>query len=173
MEERKKIDLEKPWLDDVEFKELMKEKKKLYSRKVKGYLEEPDSARLVEVMRDINRMRRRLRRAHFDQIFGDLKGTWEVLEDALRGRRVRSTGGTCGYFNMDGVGVIGGQVTGGFCDFYCKVGPKLAARLGSVQDGAFLDYMRDGVEETLIWRPTTPGEVESNEDGGMVSALLT
>ena len=54
----------------------------------------------------------------------------------------------------------GGRIAQGFCDFYCQVGPKLAARLGKERDGAFLEYMGRRVEESLIWSPTTPGEVE-------------
>ena len=54
----------------------------------------------------------------------------------------------------------GGQIAAGFCDFYCQVGPKLAARLGKERDGAFLEYMGERVEEEFIWQPTTPGEVE-------------
>ena len=45
-----------------------------------------------------------------------------------------------------GVGVIdGAKIVEGFCDFYCKVGPNLAARLGKEQDGAFLNYMGERV----------------------------
>ena len=40
------------------------------------------------------------------------------------------------------------------------MGRKLAARLGNERDGAFLEYMGERVEESLIWSPTTPGEVE-------------
>ena len=40
------------------------------------------------------------------------------------------------------------------------MGPKLAARLDEEQDGAFREYMGERVEESLIWSPTTPGEVE-------------
>ena len=47
----------------------------------------------------------------------------------------------------------------GFCDFYCQVGPKLAARLGRERDGAFLKYVGPWVEEDLIWQPMTPDEV--------------
>ena len=54
----------------------------------------------------------------------------------------------------------GGQIAEGFCDFYCKVGPGLAARLGRERDGAFLEYMGGRVEEELFWRPSTPAEVE-------------
>ena len=53
-----------------------------------------------------------------------------------------------------------GLIAGGFCDFYCMVGPKLAARVGKHREGAFLEYMGDRVEEDLIWGPTTPVEVE-------------
>ena len=40
------------------------------------------------------------------------------------------------------------------------MGPRLAARLGREENGAFLEYMGDRVEEDLIWSPTTPAEVE-------------
>ena len=63
---RRKRDEEKPWLDDLEFKELVKEKERLYSRKLKGLLEVRDRERLVEVSREVNSMRRRLKRAYFD-----------------------------------------------------------------------------------------------------------
>ena len=52
------------------------------------------------------------------------------------------------------------EIAGGFLDFYCLVGPKLAAKLGKEGDGAFQEYMSERVEESLIWRPTTPGELE-------------
>ena len=54
----------------------------------------------------------------------------------------------------------GAKIARGFCDFYCQVGPKLAARIGRARDGEFLEYMGERVEESLIWSPTTPGEVE-------------
>ena len=66
----------------------------------------------------------------------------------------------CGYFEQEGGGLTdGGQIAGGFCDFYCQVGPKLAARLGRERDGAFLEYMGDRVGESLTLEPTTPAEV--------------
>ena len=40
------------------------------------------------------------------------------------------------------------------------MGPRLAARIGGVRDGAFLEYMGDRVEDSLIWSPTTPAEVD-------------
>ena len=54
----------------------------------------------------------------------------------------------------------GAAIVARFCDFYCKVGPKLAARLGKEREGAFLEYMGERVGESLILRPTTPLEVE-------------
>ena len=41
-----------------------------------------------------------------------------------------------------------------------QVGPKLASRIGRARDGEFLEYMGERVEESLIWSPTTPVEVE-------------
>ena len=40
------------------------------------------------------------------------------------------------------------------------MGPKLASRLGKGREDAFLKYMGRQVEESLIWRPTTPDEVQ-------------
>ena len=40
-------------MDDMEFKELVKEKGRLYSRKVKGTLDEVGGLRLVEVSREV------------------------------------------------------------------------------------------------------------------------
>ena len=143
-------------MDDVEFKELVREKEDLYSRKIRGNLEQEGLERLDKVKKEVNRIRQRLKRAYFvqrlEEIKGDLRATWGVLGEALRGRRARKTGATCGYFNRDGVGVTDrGQIAEGFCDFYCKVGPKLAARVGKERDRAFLEYMGDRVEEDLIW----------------------
>ena len=90
-EKRKKRDVEKPWLDDEELTGLVQEKGGLYSRKIKGLLGEEEEQRLVEVSREVNRLRRKLKREYFDQrmgeISGDLRATWEVLGEVLRGRR--------------------------------------------------------------------------------------
>ena len=64
---KKRRDEEKPWLDDGEFKELVKEKGELYSGKIRGRLSEGEQRRLVEVCREVNKMRRRLRREYFDR----------------------------------------------------------------------------------------------------------
>ena len=85
---RSKRDEEKPWLDDVELKALVKEKGVLYSRKVRGGLDEEGGHRLAEVSRKVNSMRRKLKRDYFDQrlgeIGGDMRATWEVLGEVLR-----------------------------------------------------------------------------------------
>ena len=117
-DKRRRRDEEKPWLDDVEFKELVREKGRLYSRKRKGDLREGDSQRLVEVTREVNRKRKGLKKAYFDQrigeVMGDLRATWEVLGEALRGRKGKGAGATCRYFEKDGVGVTdGAQIAGG------------------------------------------------------------
>ena len=166
--------MEKPWLDEEGFKGLVREKGELFSRKVRGLLGQEEGQRLVEVSREVNRERRRLKREYFDQrlgeIKGDLKATWGVLGEVLRGRRSGRNGATCGYFDKDGVGVTDGdRIVGGFCDFYCQVGPELAGRIAKERDGAFLGYMGDRVEESLTWCPTTPAEVEGlcrGLDGG-------
>ena len=54
-------DVEKPWLDDPDFKQLVEEKGDLYSRKLRGQLTEEGGARLREVRGEVNRARRRLR----------------------------------------------------------------------------------------------------------------
>ena len=72
---------------------MVKEKSKLYSRKLRGRLGEQGAQRLVDVTKEINATRQRLKRAYFDQRFldiqGDMRATWEVLGEALRGRRGR------------------------------------------------------------------------------------
>ena len=86
-DKKRRKDEEKPWLDDAEFKGLVKEKGELYSRKVKGRLSEGEQGRLVEVSNEVNRMRRRLKRGYFDrrlgEINGDLRATWEVLGEVI------------------------------------------------------------------------------------------
>ena len=92
----------------MEFRELVVEKGRLYSRKIKGVIGQVESQRLVEVSREVNRMRRRLKREYFDrrmgEIAGDLKATWEVLGEVLRGRKGRD-GLACGYFEKEGMPV--------------------------------------------------------------------
>ena len=79
----------------------MAEKGELYSRKVRGTLRDGEAGRLVEVNREVNRMRRRLKREYFGrrlgEIAGDLRATWGVLGEVLRGRRGRE-GPVCCYF---------------------------------------------------------------------------
>ena len=115
---RSRRDEEKPWLDDGEFKELVKEKGRLYSRKIKGTAGEGECERLVEVSREVNKMRRRLKREYFDQrlegIGGDMRATWEVLGEVLRGKKGKGGGALCGYFNGEGGGVTdGAEIAGG------------------------------------------------------------
>ena len=82
-----------------------------------------------------------------------MKATWEVLGEVLRGRRGRGKGAVCRYFTGGRGGVRdGAQIARGYCDSYCKVGPMLAYRIGRVGVGAFLEYMGNRVEESLIWR---------------------
>ena len=61
----------------------MKETGELYSRKIKELLGEEGVDRLVKVSREVNTMRRKLKRDYFDQrlveIGGDMRATWEVL----------------------------------------------------------------------------------------------
>ena len=96
-DKRRKRDVEKPWLDDAEFKGLVEEKGVLYSRKLKGRASRAEEGRLVEVSREVNRMRGRLKREYFAQrlegIKGDLRATWEVLGEVLRGHKGK--GGQC------------------------------------------------------------------------------
>jgi hypothetical protein len=82
-DKKKKKDREKLWLDDPRFKVIVREKGELYSRKVKGQEREGDRERLAEVTKEVNRTRKRLRKAYFSQRIeekmGDAKATWEVL----------------------------------------------------------------------------------------------
>ena len=48
---------ENPWLDDVGFKDLVREKGELYSRKVKGLLDKEGQGRLVKVYRELHARR--------------------------------------------------------------------------------------------------------------------
>ena len=50
---RRKRDVEKPWLDDVDFKELVREKGELYSRKIRRKLREGEEGRLTEVTKKV------------------------------------------------------------------------------------------------------------------------
>ena len=46
----------------------------MFSRKIKGLLGEDEGRRLVEVNREVNRMRHRLKRAYFGQRLGEIRG---------------------------------------------------------------------------------------------------
>ena len=158
-------DLEKPWLNNTEFKALVGEKGDLYRAKVKHGLCEEDDRRLVEVTKEVNQMRQRLKREYFDlkleERVGDLKGTWEVLGEVLRGKKGHHRAPICRYFTKDGIGVTDGKsIAEGFCDFYCQVGPKLAAKIGKARQKTYRDYLGDRVSESLFLCPTTPAEVE-------------
>ena len=162
---RNKKDEEKPWLDNAEFKALIHEKRNLFFKKLKGDILDEDAERLKEVCKEVNRARQRLKRAYFkeqmDDIKGDLKATWEVLGEVLKGQKRRKDGVACRYFEKDGIGVTDGDmIAKGFCDFYCNVGPDLASKIRSNDSGDFRKYMGNKVEEGLIWRPTSPVEIE-------------
>ena len=162
---RSKKDEEKPWLNDQEFKALIKEKGELYSLKIKGKLDDAGKQRLAEVSKRVNTMRKGLKRNYFreklERAKGDLKTTWEVLGEAIKGKRDRKGGASCGYFEENGLGMTDGkQIAKGFCDFYCKVGPDLARKVGKERQRNIEDYLGDRVEESLYWRPTTQLEVE-------------
>ena len=107
-----KRDEEKPWLNDHEFKALVGEKGELFHKKIKRGLDDDATRRLAEVTREVNRMRQRLKREYFDQRLkdkvGDLRATWEVLGEALRGKSGRHRGPNCRYFSKDGNGITDG-----------------------------------------------------------------
>ena len=53
MAKGRKRDVEKPWLDDVDFKELVSEKVELYSRKIRHKLREGEEGRLTKVTKEV------------------------------------------------------------------------------------------------------------------------
>ena len=162
---KSKRDAEKPWLDDEDFKALVAEKGSLYCSKLRGELTEQMQERLTEVTREVNRVRKRLKRQYFkdklEEAVGNLRSTWEVLGEAIRGRKGRGRSPACSFFEVNGVGVTeGSQIAQGFCDFYCEVGPKLAAKIPRGNNNDFLQFMGDRVDTSLFFRPTTPIEIE-------------
>ena len=164
-DKKKKRDEEKPWLDDVDFKALVAEKSRLYSKKVKLGLDHAEEEELSGLCRKVNSERRRLKRHYFrdqlEEVKGDLRATWQVLGEALRGRRSTKGGDQCRYFEKSGNGITNGQeIADGFNDFYCKVGPELAAKIFLPSEEGFSEYLGDRVSESFHWRPTTAKEVE-------------
>ena len=162
---RKRKDEEKPWLNDHEFKTIVTEKSELYTKKIKFGLNQGEEEKLVVLCREVNKARRRLKRTYFrdklESINGNLRATWQTLGEALRGRKSTKGGEPCKYFEKDGKGVtIGSEIANGFCDFYCKVGPELAAKIWLDDSAGYLNYMGTRVNEELIWRPATAREVE-------------
>jgi hypothetical protein len=81
--------------------------------------------------------------------------------EVLGGGRRKGKAATCDFFRKDGLGLTDkGEIVEGFCEFYSQVGPKLAVKIKKEREGPFLDYMGDRVEDSLLWRPTTPLKVE-------------
>jgi hypothetical protein len=105
---RKQKDRENPWLDDPDFKVIVREKGELYSRKVKGQERERDRERLAEVTKEVNRTRQRLRRAYFSQRLkervGDARATWEVLREVLVRRKRKGGRVECAFLGRMGWG---------------------------------------------------------------------
>ena len=60
---KNKRDREKPWLDNPEFKDLVGEKGKLYKEKLRGHLDGEGLQRLAEVNKEVNNMRKLLKKA--------------------------------------------------------------------------------------------------------------
>ena len=58
-DKRKRRDVEKLWLDDLELKGLMEEKGQFYSRKLEGLLNKEEERCLVEVYRQVNRLKKK------------------------------------------------------------------------------------------------------------------
>ena len=81
-----------------------------------------EGLRLAEVTKEVNRMRGRLKKEYFDQrldgAIGDLRATWEVLGEVLRGRRGRAWA-AFRYIEQDGVAVTDReQIAGGWWGIY-------------------------------------------------------
>ena len=134
---KEKRDVEKPWLDDPNFKQLVGEKDDLNSRRRRGRLSEEGEARYGEVCREVNDARRWLRRTYFDQRVreaeGDARASWEVLREVIGRGKGRKGWAPCGYFRKDGVGVTD---SGGIAAvLFTKVGPRLAARVRRERGG--------------------------------------
>jgi hypothetical protein len=126
-------------LNDPGFKVIVREKGELYSRKVKGQEWEGNRERLAEVTKEVNKTRKRLRKAYFSQRIeervSDARVTWEVLGEVLGGRKKEGKVG-CGLFSREGVGLTGkAEVADGFCEFYSQVGPKLAEKVTRKREG--------------------------------------
>jgi hypothetical protein len=158
---RKQKDREKPWLDDPEFKVIVREKGELYTRKVKRQEREGDWERLAEVTKKVNRTRQRLRRTYFSQRLEDrwvMPGPPGRSWESVGGRKKKGVSWGAGFFRRKKMGLTGkAEVEDGF---YSQVGPKLAAKVKRERESAFMDYMSDRVGESLFWRPTTPLKVE-------------
>ena len=111
-------------------------------------MKEGDLERLAAVTREANRTRQRLKRTYFAEKLeknkGDLRANWEILGEVLQGKKKVKGGNMCKYFEKDGVGITdGAKVAEGFCEFYCRVGPDLAAKLG--KRGSFLSIWAIGL----------------------------
>jgi hypothetical protein len=102
---RKRLD-EKLWLDDLGFKQVVREKGDLYSKKLKGKLGEGEWERLAKLIREVNSTRQRIKRAHFGQrlnVVMGICGLPGVSWGRHWGRKKGRSGTACGYFKKDWV----------------------------------------------------------------------
>ena len=110
-------------------------------------------------------MRKLLKKQYFEERFeeciGDLRATWEVLGEAMSGKRRKNKEAVCRYFTSNGEVITEGQkIAKGFCNFYCQVGPKLAAQVPKERNRVFSDFMGEAILDELVLAPTTAQEVE-------------
>jgi hypothetical protein len=159
----RKIDLLKPWLCDDAFLSKVREKNQLFSRHLKGGLNQTDTERLGGLRSEVNRLRRDLKRSYFarrlEEVMEDSRRAWEVIHEFIEkpGKSVIS----CPTFEHNGRSITGnGEIAEGFCRFFTDIGPDLADKVRVPHGKSHMDYLGNSSSNSMFMMPTTPREIE-------------
>ena len=159
------IDIRKPWLCDEDFLGKVKEKNRLYAAQFKhpGGLGEAEQARLALLTKEVNHLRRDLKRCFFARKLSESgknsRAAWRVLHDFI-GKPGRKSS-SADLFVKDGAPVPPSDVPGSFCSFFSEIGPKLASACRKPVGGSFRDYLGPPSLPSAVFFPTSPEEIES------------
>jgi hypothetical protein len=160
----RRVDLLKPWLCDDAFLSKVREKHLLYSRHLKGSLNQTDTDRLKDLTSQVNRLRKDLKRSFFSRRLAEAeknsKRAWKVIHEFIE--KPGKSGISCPTFAHNGGSLTDdGEIAEGFCRFFTDIGPDLADKVRVPHGKTYMDYLGNGSGDSMFMMPTTPGEIES------------